>query len=84
MKEFYWTRDLSTAAFLLTAHSIHFEGLDANYDGSKSFLFSPKAKAEKLASDFIAGKALVNARLYSDVLRRAKTILFQAEREKKS
>jgi len=79
MTNTYRTTDLSTAAFLLISEA-SFKGLEARDHRSKWFLFHPRKRCEKLVADFISGKARVRARDYADSMRRAKDIIFSAER----
>ncbi len=80
MELFFKTRDLPTAALLLTSKEIEFKGLEGDNQRSKYFVFSPTKKAEKMALDFAAGRIEINARLYADSLRHAKDVLFETER----
>ncbi len=80
MKECFKTRDLATAALLLSSEEVQFQGLEPHYNRSKYFLFSPKAKAERIAIDFVAGRVVINARTYADSFKRSKDVLFEAGR----
>jgi len=74
------TADLPTAALLLATTTIKFYGLDGSQPRRVSFLFAPKKRAEQIALDFQAGQSMINARAYADSMRRAKDIIFEAER----
>jgi len=74
------TTDLPLAAFLLTQR-MQFCGVQRKDLRSFWFTFTPSNKCEKLANDFFSGKGSVTPRDYSDALRRARDLIFEAGRQ---
>lgn len=75
MKEItYKTRDLYEAALHYASYSNSFAGLEP--DG-RAFLFVFENKdCTKIAENYFTGKALVNAKTYSDAIRTLKDLIF--------
>jgi len=80
-EKLFQTSDLPTAAFLLSSPTIAFKGIVSKNTKTKLFLFEPEQNARKIAFEFINGKAMVNARLFSDSMRIAKDLVFGALRQ---
>jgi hypothetical protein len=76
----YRTADLPEAAFLLSQPDTRFIGLEPRNERSYFFCFSPPARCQQLAMEFVSGVGTVNARAYADAMKRCKDLVFGYQR----
>jgi len=82
-REFFCTADLYSAAFLLANPEVQFHGLQTHNAHKKLFVFSPRQRCDRLVLNLVAGRADINARSFCDAIRRAKDLVFGADRAQK-
>ena len=80
MNDVFRTTDLPLSAYLLTQRQ-QCCGMERKDSRSYWFTFSPNGKCEQLANDFFSGRGRVTPRDYSDALRRARDLVFEASRQ---